>query len=58
MASTLAEAGASAFNSAYFPPAVRHATTTRKTLLHDRRGLFCLTQQPSETVSRNQRDHA
>ena len=45
-------------NSAYFPPSLRHGTTTRKTLLRARQLPVLSGQQPSETVSRRQRSHA
>ncbi len=41
-ASTSAEAGASDFNPAYFPPPMRHSTTTPKSLLHNNKSLLCL----------------
>src|SRR5207248_4618978 len=57
-ASTSAEAGTSEFDLSFFPLALRHSTTTRKTLLRARNGFSCLDQQQSETASRRQRGHA
>ncbi len=50
-ASTSAEAGASDFNSVYFPPPSRHRTTTAKTLLRARKCLLCLVQEQSEELA-------
>ena len=58
MASILAEAGASEFDSSDLPPTLRHSTVTGKTLLRVLECLLSLSQQSSETASRRPRGHA
>ena len=42
----------------YFPPPLRHTTTTSKYLLHNNKSSLCLVSAMSETPSRRQRNHA
>lgn len=57
-ASSLAEAGTSDFDPAYFPPPARHAATARKTLLHSDKSLSCLAREQSDKASRSRGSRA